>query len=170
MQLAMFYLGWASHLMQDQSVVHHTFDQPLMHHQEYENWADGDGSTDPPTWHGAFTAPPNVVGVTGIYAVPTVACTNGSPPACVSCTAGSPACFGGLVNTTFHAVNTLNAIDNEASNNGDAIGPLGTTSIQTAIVVIEKYQAGFYKFFFTAVGQPPVHMSAVMPAVNLLLI
>ncbi len=147
--LAMFYLGWASHLMQDQSVVHHTFDQPRMHHAEYEGWADADTSQSPPAWTHAFTSPPSVVGLHGTYSVPVQ-----------DCNPGSPACFGSYLNLQVHDSGVLNAID--AANGAD------TASVQFAIPLAESAQAGLYAAFFTAIGQPPVHMSAVIAAISVL--
>ena len=159
LQLAMFYLGWASHFMQDQTVVHHTFDEPLKHHAEYEKWADGDASTNPPTWHGAFTAAPSPDGLRGMYNIPTQFCT-----------VDSPACFGRYANSLVHSAWTLDSIDNEASNNNDQIGAIGTASIQGAIPIAERLQAGLFRYFFTAVGQTPIHMSAVIPSINVVLL
>ncbi|MGC9316796.1 MAG: family 16 glycoside hydrolase [Armatimonadota bacterium] len=40
---ALFYLGWACHLVQDLGVPNHTHDSYLSNHQEYEDFADGKG-------------------------------------------------------------------------------------------------------------------------------
>ena len=52
--LAMFYLGWASHFLQDLTVVHHTFDafMPDTKHNPYEAAADGLGETFAPVADG----------------------------------------------------------------------------------------------------------------------
>lgn len=146
--LAMFYLGWASHLMQDQAVAHHTFDEPRKHHAEYEGWADAHGTPTAPIWDGAFTAPPSVVGLTGTYSVPVQ-----------NCTAGSSACFGAFLNINAHNSSTLAEIDN--ANGQD------TAAVTTAIPMAESAQAGLYAAFFAAVGRAPVRMTAAMGAINL---
>jgi len=40
---ALFYVGWASHLVQDMGVVNHTFDSHFSNHGEFEDFADGKG-------------------------------------------------------------------------------------------------------------------------------
>ncbi len=139
MALAMFYLGWASHFMQDQAVVHHTFDQPRMHHAEYEGWADAGG---------LWAAPPDPTGITGIY----------SPPGSPFCTPGTAACFAAYANAQVHDSSVLNAIDAASGH---------YNSVASAIPMIEALQAGLYRFFLTSVGNAPVHMSAVIPALTL---
>jgi hypothetical protein len=92
--LALFYLGWASHFLQDQTVVHHTFDEVLKNHGEYENAADG-----------LITSPPVANGQkTGIYAeqLPTLACAP-----------GSRVCFPSYAAYASHDPNILNAADNK---------------------------------------------------------
>ncbi len=148
MALAMFYLGWASHFMQDQAVVHHTFDQPRMHHAEYEGWADADTSVNPPAWDRAFTAPPDPTGITGMYSVPS------SP----FCTAGSAPCFAAYANGQVHNSSVLSAID--AANGQD------TSSVLSAIPMIEALQAGLYRYFLASVGSAPVQLSAELPAIK----
>jgi hypothetical protein len=118
-----------------------------MHHAEYEGWADADTSQQPPVWNRAFTSPPSPVNIKGIY----------TPPASSFCTPGTAACFAAYANSQVHNSSVLNAID---SANGQ-----DTSSVQSAIPLIEALQAGLYRFFFTSVGKPPVHMSAVMPAI-----
>jgi hypothetical protein len=68
--LGVFYLGWASHFMQDATVAHHTFDQVLKNHSNYEAAADGY----------ITTAPAPTGQKTGIYAdqLPALACSPGS--------------------------------------------------------------------------------------------
>jgi hypothetical protein len=132
-QLAMFYLGWASHFMQDQTVVHHTFDQPLMHHSEYEATADG-----------YVTSAPLPGEVAGIYSVPARFCTP-----------GAASCFASFADVTVHDAATLTAIDDAGGNYPNAM--------HAAITLAEGLQAGLYAAFFTAAGEPPVHMSAIMP-------
>ena len=157
-QLAMFYLGWASHFMQDQNVVHHTYDEVLKHHSEYENWADADTSQNPPVWNRAFGAPPDPTGLTGIYSASPNGCTPANSPTCLTINA----------NAIAHNQQTMLNIDNEYSNAPDDSvgGPIATAAVKAAIPIAERTQAGIYLAFFNAVGQPPVQMPAVLRAVN----
>lgn len=156
-QLAMFYLGWASHFMQDQNVVHHTFDEVLKHHAEYENWADADTSQNPPVWNRAFHAPPSPTGLTGIYSV--------SPSFCLP--VSDPSCLARNANAIAHQQN-MYSIDDEYSNAPDDSvgGPLASAAVQAAIPVAERTQAGIFYAFFQAVGQTPVQMPAVLRVLN----
>jgi hypothetical protein len=91
-----FYLGWASHLMQDQTVVHHTFDEARKHHREYEQAADG-----------LVTTAPIANGQQiGIYdrEVP-------------GCRGGSRSCFASYAAHVSHDAAILKAIDNEDYSN-----------------------------------------------------
>jgi hypothetical protein len=142
--LAMFYLGWASHLMQDATVVHHTFDAPSNHHADYEAAADG-----------LVTVPPVANGQpTGIYwnqlpASATSACTQPADRACyVTYAAGQT-----------HDINNFNR-----ASNGDYSG------VNTAIPFAQRLQAGLYAAFLTDIGRPPVHMSAMMRSTSLTLL
>jgi hypothetical protein len=157
-QLAMFYLGWASHFMQDQNVVHHTYDEVLKHHAEYENWADADTSHTPPLWNRAFGAPPDPTGLTGIYSVSPSFCTPASSPHCLALNA----------NAIAHNEQTMFNIDDEYTNAPDDSvgGPIATAAVRAAIPIAERTQAGFYYAFLSSVGQPPVQMPAVLRAVN----
>jgi len=141
--LAMFYLGWASHLMQDATVVHHTFDQPDGNHAGYEAFADG-LVTSSPVANGQQM---------GIYwnQIPT-----GYTNACINPT--DRGCFLSYAASVSHDVNNLNR-----AASGDYSGVL------TAIPFAQNLQAGLYATFLTDVGQPPIHMSAVMPGLALLM-
>jgi hypothetical protein len=135
MALAMLYLGWASHFVQDQTVVHHTFDEIRKHHSEYENAADGLVTT-PPVADGSMT---------GIYAEQLPA---------LACSAGSRTCY-----VTFAAYSSHDRAVLDAADRGDYSG------IQAAIPFAQKLQAGVYAAFLTDIGQTPVHMSAAVAAV-----
>jgi hypothetical protein len=132
--LAMFYLGWASHMVQDLTVVHHTFDDGFKNHRGYERAADG-----------LVTAAPQANGVTnGIYAEQLPA---------LGCDAGSRACFCTYAAQVSHDPNVL-----QAAENGDY------SYVPTAVAFAQNLQAGLYAAFLTDVGLRPVHMSAVMAA------
>jgi hypothetical protein len=133
--LAMLYLGWASHLVQDQTVVHHTFDEVSKHHSEYENAADG-LVTEAPVANGQKT---------GIYSddLPTLACS-----------VGSRSCF-----VTYAAFSSHDPAVLDAADNGDY------SHVQVAIPFAQSLQAGVYAAFLTDIGQPPVHMSAAVAAI-----
>jgi hypothetical protein len=130
----MFYLGWASHLMQDLTVVHHTFDAFFEHHNEYENAANG-FVTSPPIANGQQM---------GIY-------ENELPV--WACTAGSRTCFASYAAYESHDATILDSIDQ-----GDY------SNVQFAIPFAQSLQAGLYAAFLTDIGLRPVHMSAVMAA------
>jgi hypothetical protein len=130
--LAMLYLGWGSHLLQDLTVVHHTFDEGQKHHQEYENSADG-----------LITSAPVPDGrQIGIY--------DDQLPI-VGCAAGSRTCFASYAANVSHDRNVLDAADDEDYSN-----------VRFAIPFAQSLQAGLYRAFLTDVGLRPVHMSAVM--------
>ena len=132
--LSMFYLGWASHFMQDLTVVNHTYDDPLGNHSEYENAADG-----------YVKAPPVADGQRhGIYV---------SQLPAISCAAGTSGCFPTYAASVSHDQNRRNAVGN-----GDY------SSLSVAIPFAQHLQAGLYAKFLTDSGHPPVHMSAIMAA------
>jgi hypothetical protein len=132
--LAMFYLGWASHLMQDLTVVHHTFDTGLNNHSEYEDAADG-----------MYTSPPVADGVKhGMYDV------QGPSPG-LSCPLSGPVCYPWTAAVLSHDGNILDDAD-------DGI----YANVKVAIPLAQSLQAGLYAAFLTDIGQPPIHMSAVM--------
>jgi hypothetical protein len=133
--LAMFYLGWASHLLQDLTVVHHTFDEGLKDHSEYENAADGLGETFAPIADGQKR---------GIYEdkVPVV-----------DCVPGSRTCF-----LTFAANASHEPVILQAAADKDY------SHIHVAIPFAQNLQAGLYAAFLTDIGLRPVHMSAVIAA------
>jgi hypothetical protein len=132
--LAMFYLGWASHLMQDLTVVHHTFDEWGKHHSEYEAAADG-----------FVTSPPIADGQQmGIY--------DDQLPI-LDCNAGSRTCFASYAAYESHHATILASIED-----GDY------SNIQFAIPFAQSLQAGVYAAFLTDIGLPAVHVSAIMAA------
>ena len=136
-QLAMFYLGWSSHFLQDLTVVHHTFDEPGSRHSDYEAKADG-----------LITSPPVANGQRmGVYS------ENLGP---INCTQGSSSCFLTTAAYISHDEARLNAI----ANNDDS-------SVGNAIDAAQDLQAGLYAKFLTDVGQTPVHMSAVIVPSNI---
>lgn len=133
--LAMFYLGWSSHLVQDLSVVHHTFDEPRRHHAEYEAAADG-----------FVTTPPRANGTRqGIY--------ENQLPA-LACTQGARRCFGSYAAYSVHDAGMLDSLDN-----GNYMA-----GIQIGVPLAQKLQAGLYAAFLTDIGKRPVHMAAVTSA------
>jgi hypothetical protein len=136
--LAMFYLGWASHFMQDLTVVHHTFDEVLRHHTEYEAAANG-----------YRTSPPALGSEHGIYTVPTVQCNT-----------GAAACFGSYAANQVHKPSVLDVIDKNTDYKNSA-------AIPTAIPLAERLQAGLFAKFLTDVGHPPVNVPAVLAAIGL---
>jgi hypothetical protein len=150
--LAMFYLGWASHLMQDLTVVHHTFDEPLKHHSEYECSADDDESkgTDCPR-NGFVTSPPIADGQQlGIYEADLAQLARDDQ---VPCQVGSRTCFALYAAYRSHVPSILVAADTEDYSN-----------VKNAIPFAQRLQAGLYAAFLTDIGLPPVHMSAVIAA------
>jgi len=133
--LAMFYLGWASHLLQDLTVVHHTFDEGGKNHNGYEQTADRLVSSLAPIANGQQI---------GIYdkQLPVLACK-----------AGSRTCFASYAAYVSHDRSVLNA-----AAKGDY------SNVRSAIPFAQRLQAGLYAAFLTDLGLPPVHMSAVMAA------
>ena len=104
--LAMFYLGWASHFLQDLTVVHHTFDEVIENHGDYEAAADG-----------LVTSPPKLGDPTmkGIYfgMLPVIGCEGW---------AGSAMCFAGYNAEVAHDRNVMNqAASGNYSNVSNAI-------------------------------------------------
>jgi hypothetical protein len=145
--LAMFYLGWASHLMQDQTVVHHTFDEPQKHHTEYENAADGQGRS-----------PIGVGEQEGIYEAHLAQLARDKQ---VPCQLGSRTCFAMYAAYKSHDASILAAADDaDYSNVQSAI----YSNVQSAILFAQSLQAGLYAAFLTDIGLRPVHMSAVIAA------
>jgi hypothetical protein len=142
---AMFYLGWASHLMQDMTVVHHTYDEGGKHHQEYEDYADGLGA--PPIANGQQS---------GIYQDDLTGVTFADHPNAHYCDVGVPSprtCFPWFAAAISHDQSIL---DQAAS--GDY------SNVPYAISFAQRLQAGLYAAFLTDIGLAPVHMSAVMAA------
>jgi len=151
--LAMFYLGWASHLMQDQTVVHHTFDEVQGNHGDYEGAADGKGTS--PIAHGEQR---------GIYEadlaqrardlvyfylgkdLPLRICNVDSQPI-------ARRCFASYANYMSHDPKIL-----DAAETGDY------SNVQVAIPFAQNLQAGLYAAFLTDIGLRPIHMSAVIAA------
>jgi hypothetical protein len=138
--LAMFYLGWASHLMQDLTVVHHTFDEPQKHHSEYEAAADG---LVVPLGAGIYEAG----GTVGTLKLDTSLCPN--------LPAGSRACFGSYAAYKSHDANALARIDANVQ-----LAATGYATQQLAFAA--SLQAGLYAAFLKDIGNTPVHMSAVV--------
>ena len=136
--LAIFYLGWASHLLQDMTVAQHTFEafMPWTGHTDYENAADNRGQLYAPIADGRKR---------GIY--------DGEFPI-VNCTGPSRTCF-----LTFAAEFSHNSRRFDRIKDGDY------TSLGIAIPFAQNLQAGLYAAFLTDVGLQPVHMSAVVPAI-----
>jgi hypothetical protein len=158
--LAMFYLGWASHLMQDQNVVHHTFDAFRKHHREYEAAADGLGTS--PIANGeqqgiyeadlAQLARDIVIFPFG-KDLPITLCNVDSQPL-------ERTCFASYANYISHNASILDAIDND-----DYYNVVKDFSIvEDAILRAQRLQAGLYAAFLTDIGLRPVHMSAVIAA------
>jgi hypothetical protein len=169
---AMFYLGWASHLMQDLTVVHHTFDEVKKNHQEYEDFADE--VLKNPQQHeelafaislpaaedhqcgedyGDHTLPLRVsdhrCGIYEDY-------LNKLPDTGLlasRCGPRAKTCF------PLHA-----AWSSHTQAELDAIGRGDFRDITVALPFAQRLQAGLYAAFLTDIGLPPIHMSAVMAA------
>jgi hypothetical protein len=150
--LAMFYLGWASHLMQDLTVVHHTFDEPQKNHGEYECFANGfANSTDDCYRQGFVPSPPAADGQQlGIYEADLDQRARDDQ---VPCQVGSRTCFALYAAYMSHEPSVLAAADN-----GDY------SNVDKAIPFAQSLQAGLYAAFLTDIGLRPVHMSAVIAA------
>lgn len=133
--LAMFYLGWASHFLQDLTVVHHTFDAIGTNHNPYEAAADGLGETFAPVAGGHKR---------GIY--------EDELPV-DDCLPGSRTCFPAFAAHASHDPVIL-----QAAADGDY------SHIHVAIPFAQSLQAGLYAAFLTDIGLRPVHMSAVIAA------
>jgi hypothetical protein len=139
--LAAFYLGWASHFMQDMTVVHHTFDEPFKHHSEYESAGDGQVV---PLIPGVYQSSDNV-GATKL-----------DESLCSGLAAGSRTCFAAFAARSSHNAATLNVIDVDAG--------ARRSFAASRIGLAASLQAGVYAAFLNDVGMKPVHMSAVMAA------
>jgi hypothetical protein len=144
--LGAFYLGWASHLMQDLTVVHHTFDEPQKHHSEYEAAADGVVVALSP---GTYEAG----GPAGTAKLDTNLC-----PGLV----GTAACFGSYAANKTHNATDLARIDANVQ-----LAAPGYVARQLALAA--SLQAGLYARFLTDTGNRPVHMSAIVSSVSSLL-
>ena len=131
----MFNLGWASHFVQDLTVVNHTYDafMPWTHHNDYEDSANGRGEEFRPVANGEQY---------GIYA---------DDLEREDCGAASRNAF------PLCAAHSSHDADRKAAVWGEDY-----SSVADAIRVAQALQAGLYAAFLTDVGQPPVHMSAVM--------
>jgi hypothetical protein len=151
MALAMFYLGWASHLVQDQTVVHHTFDS-VDHHGEYEAAADLDSPDRDPVLANLIETPLRANGQQmGLYdnQVSERLSELNKP----SCEATGRNCFASYAAYVSHDEAVL-----------DAAQKGNYTNVRNAIPLAQNLQAGLYASFLTDIGLPPVHMSAVMAA------
>jgi hypothetical protein len=149
--LAMFYLGWASHLMQDQTVVHHTFDEVQGNHGDYEGAADGKGTS--PIAHGEQR---------GIYEADLAQLArdivifpfgNDLPVTLCNFVDIPRECFASYANYMSHDPKIL-----DAAETGDY------SNVQVAIPFAQNLQAGLYAAFLTDIGLRPIHMSAVIAA------
>jgi hypothetical protein len=144
--LAMFYLGWASHFMQDLTVVHHTFDEGEKNHQKYEDAADG-----------FITTPPVADGQqSGIYYDELTDLTAGQK--FNACVVGSRK----ITSRTYFPLYA--AVVSHDQDVLDAIAQEDYSNVQYAIPLAQSFQAGLYAAFLTDIGLPPVHMSAVIGA------
>jgi hypothetical protein len=135
--------------MQDLTVVHHTYDELLKNHQEYEDAAD------------RFVTPPRIADGQqwGIYdndlaeLAKERAASHPIPTPLDYCGLYSRKCFPWHAALESHNQTVLNWIAG-----GDY------SNVQHAIPFAQRLQAGLYAAFLTDVGLPPVHMSAVVAA------